>query len=76
MVFLVVFAVAIFLWPRFILYFFAAPFLGAILGAFVWVMAMFASGCSMSLTTIGPFVVGGMILATLYAIFWANSNDV
>lgn len=76
MILFAVFVITLFMWPRFILYFFVGPFLGAILGGFVWVMAMFASGCTMSLTTIGPFVVGGMIFATLYAIFWANSNEV
>lgn len=74
MVFLLVFAGLIFLWPRFILYFMAAPFLGAILGGFVWAMAMFASGCTMPLSSIGTYVLGGMGVSTAYAVFWANKE--
>jgi len=69
-------AVVLFMWPRFVLYFFAAPFFGAILGAFCWAMAMFASGCTMSLSSVGIWVVSGMVVSTVYAIFWANREGI
>jgi hypothetical protein len=74
MVFFIAFVAIFMLWPRFILYFLAAPFLGAILGGFTWVMAMFLTGFSIPLSSIGSFVIGGMALSTFYAIFWANKE--
>lgn len=76
MLFFILLFLAIMVWPRFILYFMVAPFLGAILGGFVWAMAMFASGCTLPLSSIGVFVMGGMALSLFYTIFWANKNNI
>ncbi len=76
MIFLIVFAVIFALWPRCILYFFAAPFMGAILGGFTWSMVLFMTDFSISLSSLGIFVIGGMALAILYAIFWANKENI
>lgn len=76
MIALLVFVGLFLVWPRLMLYFVAAPFLGAILGAFVWCMFMFTTGFSAPLSTIGAFVVGGMLIALMYSIYWANKNNI
>ncbi len=50
--------------------------MGAILGGFTWSMVLFMTDFSISLSSLGIFVIGGMALAILYAIFWANKENI
>ena len=76
MILFAVFVITLFMWPRFILYFFVGPFLGAILGGFVWAMAMFASGCTMKVSSLGVWVLWGMVLSVLYSLIWGRKNGI
>lgn len=74
MVLFVILSVAMWLWPRGMTHLVVAPVLGAILGGFVWAMAMFASGCTMSLSSFGVWVLWGMALSVGLSLFCGKSR--
>lgn len=74
MLFFILLFLAMLVWPRFILYFFVAPFIGSLLGAAAWVVAMFASGLTLPFSSMGVFIFGGASIALIYSVIWANNN--
>lgn len=76
MVLFIILTVAMALWPKYILHIVIAPICGAIIGGFVWAMAMFASGCTMKVSSLGVWVLWGMVLSVLYSLIWGRKNGI
>lgn len=75
MLFLILFIVALFIWPKFILYMVIAPFFGAIVGGLAWAITMLVSGGRLSFSSAGVFLMAGMILSLILSIIWAKNNN-